>query len=86
MAIALRGSVEPADYKRDVLPIIFPRFLSLRYDRQRVELEALVGDKNGDDFGDKKAPRLGFTFAARPSLPTGPASWHLRAASQRPSP
>jgi hypothetical protein len=29
---------------------------------------------------------LGFTFAARPSLPTGPASWHLRAASQRPSP
>ena len=34
-AITLRGSVEPADYKRYVLPIIFLRFLSLRYDRRR---------------------------------------------------
>ena len=33
-AITLRGSVEPADYKRYVLPIIFLRFLSLRYDRR----------------------------------------------------
>src|SRR6266496_4212279 len=40
-AITLRGSVEPADYKRYVLPIIFLRFLSLRYDRRRAELEAL---------------------------------------------
>ena len=32
-AITLRGSVEPADYKRYVLPIIFLRFLSLRYHR-----------------------------------------------------
>ena len=30
-AITLRGSVEPADYKRYVLPIIFLRCLSLRY-------------------------------------------------------
>ena len=29
-AITLRGSVEPADYRRYVLPIIFLRFLSLR--------------------------------------------------------
>lgn len=54
-AITLRGSVEPADYKRYVLPIIFLRFLSLRYDRRRVELEALVADKKSDYFGDKKA-------------------------------
>jgi len=54
-AITLRGSVEPADYKRYVLPIIFLRFLSLRYDRRRAELEALVADKNSDYFGDKKA-------------------------------
>src|SRR5687767_3144447 len=40
-AITLRGSVEPADYKRYVLPIIFLRFLSLRYDRRRAEIEAL---------------------------------------------
>jgi len=31
VAITLRGSVEPSDYKRYVLPIIFLRFLSLRY-------------------------------------------------------
>jgi type I restriction enzyme M protein len=54
-AITLRGSVEPADYKRYVLPIIFLRFLSLRYDRRRTELEALVADKNSDYYGDKKA-------------------------------
>lgn len=54
-AITLRGSVEPADYKRYVLPIIFLRFLSLRYDRRRTELEALVADKKSDYFGDKKA-------------------------------
>jgi len=28
-AVNLRGSIEPADYKRYVLPIIFLRFLSL---------------------------------------------------------
>lgn len=54
-AITLRGSVEPADYKRYVLPIIFLRFLSLRYDRRRAELEALLADKKSDYFGDKKA-------------------------------
>ena len=36
-----------------VLPIIFLRFLSLRYDRRRAELEALVADKNSDYYGDK---------------------------------
>ena len=37
-AIRLRGTIEPADYKRYVLPIIFLRFLSLRYERRRAEL------------------------------------------------
>jgi type I restriction-modification system DNA methylase subunit len=32
-AVNLRGSIEPADYKRYVLPIIFLRFLSLRFER-----------------------------------------------------
>src|SRR5439155_7180842 len=54
-AITLRGSVEPADYKRYVLPIIFLRFLSLRYDRRRAEIEAFVADKKSDCFGDKQA-------------------------------
>ena len=39
-AVNLRGSIEPADYKRYVLPIIFLRFLSLRYEKRRAELEA----------------------------------------------
>ena len=56
-AITLRGSVEPADYKRYVLPIIFLRFLSLRYDRRRAELEAFIADKKSDYFGDKKVTR-----------------------------
>ena len=54
-AVALRGPIETPDYKRYVLPIIFLRFLSLRYDRRRAELEALVADKKSDYFGDKKA-------------------------------
>jgi len=36
-AVNLRGSIEPADYKRYVLPIIFLRFLSLRYEKRRKE-------------------------------------------------
>ncbi len=38
-AVNLRGSIEPADYKRYVLPLIFLRFLSLRYERRRGEFE-----------------------------------------------
>jgi type I restriction enzyme M protein len=49
-AVALRGSIEPADYKRYVLPIIFLRFLSLRYERRRRELEHLVRDPKSDYY------------------------------------
>ena len=51
-AVELRGSIEPSDYKRYVLPIIFLRFLSLRYEKRRAELEALVADPRSDYFGD----------------------------------
>src|SRR5690242_18027244 len=34
-AVTLRGSIEPAEYKRFVLPIIFLRFLSLASERRR---------------------------------------------------
>ena len=47
-AVNLRGSIEPADYKRYVLPIIFLRFLSLRYERRRAELERLIADPASD--------------------------------------
>jgi len=51
-AVQLRGSIEPADYKRYVLPIIFLRFLSLRYEKRRAELEALVAKPGSDYSGD----------------------------------
>jgi type I restriction enzyme M protein len=47
-AVALRGSIEPADYKRYVLPIIFLRFLSLRYERRRDELARLVKEPGSE--------------------------------------
>src|SRR4051812_18629871 len=47
-AVNLRGAIEPADYKRYVLPLIFLRFLSLRYERRRTELERLIGDPKSD--------------------------------------
>jgi type I restriction enzyme M protein len=52
-AVNLRGSIEPADYKRYVLPIIFLRFLSLRFERRRTDLERLVADSESDYFTDK---------------------------------
>lgn len=54
-AVNLRGSIEPADYKRYVLPIIFLRFLSLRYEKRRADLEKLIADPDSDYHGDKKA-------------------------------
>ena len=55
-AATLRGSIEPADYKRYVLPIIVLRFLSLRYDKRRGELEHLVfRESKSEYYGDKKA-------------------------------
>jgi hypothetical protein len=54
-AVTLRGSIEPADYKRYVLPIIFLRFLSLRYEKRRAELERLVADPESDHYGDTAA-------------------------------
>ena len=50
-AVTLRGSIEPADYKRYVLPLIFLRFLSLRYERRRAELEHLIADPASDYHG-----------------------------------
>ena len=49
-AVRLRGSIEPADYKRYVLPIIFLRFLSLRYEKRRAELERLIADSTSDYY------------------------------------
>lgn len=44
----LRGSVAPSEYKNFVLPLIFLRYLSLRYEKRRSELEQLVRDPKSD--------------------------------------
>ena len=49
-AVNLRGSIEPADYKRYVLPIIFLRFLSLRYEKRHSELTRMVKEPKSDYF------------------------------------
>ena len=51
-AVTLRGSIEPADYKRYVLPIIFLRFLSMRYEKRREELEKLIANPHSDYYTD----------------------------------
>src|SRR6266480_6530781 len=53
-AVALRGSIEPADYKRYVLPLIFLRFLSLRYEQRVTELDAEIADPQSDLFTKDK--------------------------------
>ncbi len=47
-AVALRGNIEPADYKRYVLPLIFLRFLSLRFEKRRSEIDAEIADPRSD--------------------------------------
>lgn len=51
-AIELRGSIEPSDYKKYVLPLVFLRFLSLRFDKRRGELQLLLKDPGSDLFTD----------------------------------
>lgn len=41
-AVYLRGSIEPADYKRYGLTRFFLRFRSIRFDSRRQELQELV--------------------------------------------
>ena len=49
-AVNLRGSIEPADYKRYVLPLIFLRFISIRFEERRKELEYLIQKDDGPYF------------------------------------
>jgi hypothetical protein len=52
-AVNLRGAIEPADYKRYVLPLIFLRFLSLRYERRWMQLQLLICDPKSEYYGDQ---------------------------------
>ena len=43
-AVNLRGTVAPADYKHYVLPLLFLRYLSLRYEQRHQQLETALKD------------------------------------------
>ena len=47
-ATNMRGSVAPADYKHYVLPLIFLRYLSNRFEMRKEEIEGLVKDPKSD--------------------------------------
>jgi len=59
-AVALRGSIEPAVYKRYVLPLIFLRFLSLRYEKRVSEIDAEIADPKSDFFTTDKQLAMEF--------------------------
>ena len=67
-AVELRGPLEPADYKRYVLPLIFLRFLSLRYESRRSEIDVLIADPQSDFF--TKDPKLADSFREDPDIYT----------------
>ena len=67
-AVELRGNIEPSDYKRYVLPLIFLRFLSLRYESRRSEIDVLIADPQSDFF--TKDPKLADSFREDPDIYT----------------
>jgi type I restriction enzyme M protein len=57
-AVTLRGTVAPADYKHYVLPLLFLRYLSLRYEQRHQQLELLLRDERSDYYtGDPVVDR-----------------------------
>lgn len=44
-AVSLRGTVAPADYKHFVLPLLFIRYLTLRYEQRYHQLELALKDQ-----------------------------------------
>lgn len=56
-AVNLRGAIEPSDYKRFVLPLIFLRYLNAVYDKAFAEIEALTRDKKSDYYCETEKER-----------------------------
>lgn len=54
-AVGMHGNIAPADYMHYVLPLLFLRYLSLKYERRREELERLTHDASSEYFVDDLA-------------------------------
>jgi len=51
-AVTLRGSISPGDYKHYVLPLIFLRYISIKYENRYKELQNLIKDAKSDYYTD----------------------------------
>ena len=49
-AVSLRGTVSPAEYKHYVLPLLFLRYLSLRYEQRRREIELALREPSSEYY------------------------------------
>lgn len=49
-AVTLRGTVAPADYKHYVLPLLFLRYLSLRYEQRKAELAKMIKEPGSEYY------------------------------------
>jgi type I restriction enzyme M protein len=57
-AVNLRGTVAPAEYKSYVLPLLFMRYLSLRYEQRYTQLTMLLKDRRSSYYtGDREVDR-----------------------------
>lgn len=54
----MRATLAPADYKHIVLPLIFLRYLSLRYDKRRKELERQLSNPHCSMYFEDEEMRL----------------------------
>ncbi|OAT84192.1 DNA methyltransferase [Bacillus sp. MKU004] len=50
----MRGSVAPSDYKHHVLPLIFLRYLSNRFEQRREELEKMVSNPESEWYMEEE--------------------------------
>lgn len=56
-ATRMRGSITPSDYKHYVLPLIFLRYVSLRFDKRREQVEVMVNDPESIWYSDNQEVR-----------------------------
>jgi len=56
-ATRMRGSITPSDYKHYVLPLIFLRYVSLRFDKRKAQVEVLVNDPESVWYSDDQEVR-----------------------------
>ena len=49
-AVTLRGTVSPGDYKHYVLPLLFLRYLSLRYEQRKAELGRMLKEPSSEYY------------------------------------